>query len=133
MGTDNRKDKRFGIKTMLFVALVSIMAGVAVSARFDITNPTAAQNFWRDSGEGAPPAISRTENFVELSKRLSPAVVNISTTQIIKERPILPFPDFKGPSLDDFFGDEFNRFLNEPQKEFKRQSLGSGFIINKEG
>ncbi|MEK6531491.1 MAG: DegQ family serine endoprotease, partial [Deltaproteobacteria bacterium] len=58
--------------------------------------------------------------------------VNISTTQVIKERPFVPFPEFKGP-FDDFFGDDFNKFFNQPNREFKRQSLGSGFIINKDG
>ena len=126
--------KGFGVKTLILVALISIIAGIAITVRLDITGTSTAQNFWKDSLDVKPAAIARTDNFVDLSKRLSPSVVNISTTQMIKERPIFPFPEFKGPFSDEFFGDDFNKFFNEtPQREMKRQSLGSGFIINKEG
>ncbi|MBI4949915.1 MAG: hypothetical protein HY955_07195, partial [Deltaproteobacteria bacterium] len=133
------KKKGFGFKTILLVAFVSIIAGIAFTARLDLTNQTTAQNFWKepeapvrtvaDAGQGVP------RDFVELAKKLSPMVVNISTTQVMKERPMMPFPEFKGP-FDDFFGgDDFNKFFDnqQPHKEFKRQSLGSGFILNKEG
>jgi serine protease Do len=43
-------------------------------------------------------------------------------------------PNFKGP-FEDFFGDDFlEKFFGDQQQgDFKRQSLGSGFVINKEG
>ncbi|MFQ5354864.1 MAG: M3 family metallopeptidase, partial [Thermodesulfobacteriota bacterium] len=40
-------------------------------------------------------------------------------------------PRFEGP-FQDFFKD-FNQFFDEQPREFKRQMLGSGFILNKEG
>ncbi len=126
-----RDTKGFGIKTLLLVALLSVVAGVALTVRLDITEQTSAQSFWKEAPQGAvePPEIP---SFVKLAKKLSPTVVNISTTQVIKEKPIMPLPEFKGP-FEDFFGDDFFRFFGEPQREFKRQSLGSGFVINKEG
>ncbi|TAN59848.1 DegQ family serine endoprotease [bacterium] len=136
------KKTGFGIKTLIVVAALSVVIGVLITARFDITPQTVAQNFWKDgSGNGIGMPVIKTDNFVELAKKLSPAVVNISTSQIIKERPIFPFPfpEFKGPSGDDQFGDEFDKFFGnnreneQPQRKFKRQSLGSGFIINKDG
>lgn len=127
-----QKKNGFGLKTIILVAFISILFGVAVTARLDIVHPTKAQNFWKESGDGPIVAPNVPANFVDLAKRLSPMVVNISTTQVMKERPMLPFPEFKGP-FDEFFGDDFNKFFNEPHKEFKKQSLGSGFIINKEG
>ncbi|MBI5492349.1 MAG: DegQ family serine endoprotease [Deltaproteobacteria bacterium] len=129
------RKKGFGIKTVALVAFISVLIGIAITARLDITNLTGAQGFWK---EAPPSAAVKTDsslqapNFVELAKRLSPMVVNISTTQVIKERPLVPFPEFKGP-FDEFFGDDFNKFFNEPNREFKRQSLGSGFVINKDG
>lgn len=131
----------YRLKTLLFVAIISIIAGVAVTARFDLTNLTGAQSFWKEPAPGAQgqAAQPKTEaqqfnapNFVDLAKRLSPSVVNISTTQTTKERPLMPFPEFKGP-FDEFFGDDLNKFFTEPNREQKRQSLGSGFIINKDG
>src|SRR3990170_2933952 len=130
------KQKGFGIKTIVVVAVLSVLVGILLTARFDMTNQSGAQNFWRD-GNGVPPGSVPAmvpNNFVDIAKRLSPTVVNISTTQVMKERPMMPFPEFRGP-FEEFFGDDFNKFFNEPRggKELKRQSLGSGFIINKEG
>lgn len=128
------KHKGFGVKTIVVVAVLSVLVGILLTARFDMTNPTGAQNFWKD-GNAQPPGSSPgmvPNNFVDIARKLSPTVVNISTTQVTKERPMMPFPEFKGP-FEEFFGDDFNKFFNEPKREFKRQSLGSGFIINKEG
>lgn len=129
---ENRK-KGYGIKTVFLVALISILAGIAITIRLDLVNTSGAQQFWKEAAPGRQPAFQTPRDFVELAKKLSPLVVNISTTQVLKEKPGVPFPEFKGP-FDDFFGDDPNKFFNEPHnREFKRQSLGSGFIINKDG
>jgi len=128
---DKRK-KGFGFKTVLLVALISILAGVAVTIRLDMANPTGAEQFWKEGSAAKTRSDQTPRNFVELAKNLSPLVVNISTTQVLKQRQTVPFPEFKGP-FDEFFGDDLNKFFNEPHKDLKRQSLGSGFIINKEG
>ncbi|MEK7841530.1 MAG: trypsin-like peptidase domain-containing protein, partial [Deltaproteobacteria bacterium] len=69
-------------------------------------------------------------SFVRLAKELNPVVVNISTTQVVKQKPMVPFPEFRSPFEEE---DEFRPPGEAPEREFKRQSLGSGFIINKEG
>lgn len=128
-----KKKRVFGFKAISLVAFASILAGVFLTARFDLVNPTGAQNFWKDAAGSSHVVMpGAPANFVELAKGLSPTVVNISTTQVIKERPVVPFPEFKGP-FDEFFGDDLDKFFNEPNREMKKQSLGSGFIINKEG
>ncbi len=66
--------------------------------------------------------------FVELAEKLKPGVVNISTTKII--RTATPF--FPGP-MDPFFKEFFEKFFGPIPKEFKEKSLGSGFIIGKDG
>ncbi|CAD7778395.1 Putative serine protease HtrA [Candidatus Methanoperedenaceae archaeon GB50] len=67
-------------------------------------------------------------------KEASKAVVNISTIRVIKG----PGPVFKyffGPfGEEDPFREFFERFFGEiPQPEMKQRSLGSGFIIDKDG
>lgn len=129
----NAAKKAFGFKTIILVAALSVIAGLFIAARLDLTNTTTAGTFWKESNNGRPEAQQPlVSNFVELAKRLSPSVVNISTTQVIKERPHLPFPEFRSP-FDESFDDEFKQFFKEPRREMKRQSLGSGFIINKDG
>jgi serine protease Do len=66
-------------------------------------------------------------------------VVNISTTQVVgglgRGFPGRPFPHPFGPRGErDPFGEFFERYFGgSPQSELRRQSLGSGFIINKDG
>jgi serine protease Do len=70
-------------------------------------------------------------DFTELVEKQGAAVVNISTTQSVKN-PLLP----QVPNLpeDDPFYEFFRRFIPNPgPREFQSQSLGSGFIISQDG
>ena len=70
-------------------------------------------------------------DFTELVEKQGPAVVNISTTQSVRN-PLLP----QVPNLqeDDPFYEFFRRFIPNPgPREFQSQSLGSGFIISADG
>jgi Do/DeqQ family serine protease len=70
----------------------------------------------------------RRSPVVEAVKRVSPAVVNVSTVTIVA-RQTSPFPAFRDPLFDEFFHDFF-----EPRVEqYKQTSLGSGVIIRPDG
>lgn len=70
-------------------------------------------------------------SFADLAERVSPAVVNISTTKRVKVPDSLR--DFGSP-MDEFFGKDFwERFFGPQPRERKERSLGSGFIVSKEG
>jgi len=76
---------------------------------------------------------------VELAKRVKPGVVNISTTKVVKGggrvfRHFSPPPRERDPFRDFFGEDFFDRFFGEiPQKDYVQRSLGSGFIIDRDG
>ena len=73
------------------------------------------------------------QSFADLAEKVQPAVVNISTTSTVTV-PGNPFKHFFGPDDQGPFGDFFKHYFNEtPDKKMKQQSLGSGFIINREG
>jgi serine protease Do len=75
------------------------------------------------------------DTFSNLAESASPAVVNIRTVKTIKGGGRV-FRHFKkGPfGDDDPMKDFFDRFFDEDQKrDFKQRSLGSGFIIDKDG
>jgi len=74
------------------------------------------------------------ETFIKVAENEKPSVVNISTTQIIKRQSQREF-GFRGPFReDDPFREFFEKFFGDiPQGDIKRRSLGSGFIISKEG
>lgn len=80
------------------------------------------------------PALVSLPSFTALVKREGPAVVNISTTQKISVE-ALPFQGFPGVQPDDPFFELFRRFApgDQLQREFRTQSLGSGFIISQDG
>ncbi len=78
-------------------------------------------------------ARSAPDSFADLAEKLLPAVVNISTTQVVEggdgpQMPQLP----PGSPFEDFFKEFLER--NQPQSPNRRQrkatSLGSGFIID---
>jgi serine protease Do len=89
-----------------------------------------------------PPAAAQRppESFAPLAQRLLPAVVNISTTQVLRPRPGRPeLPEIPqvppGSPFEEFFREFFNRNRPEgaPQPPQRRgQSLGSGFIVDAE-
>src|SRR4051812_44447937 len=70
-------------------------------------------------------------DFADLAKKLTPTVVNISTTKsqaprMLRRPPVSPFGN-------DPFEDFFDRFFeNQPRRPFKEKSLGSGFIFSDE-
>lgn len=84
------------------------------------------------------PAFARDmpETFADLVEKLSPAVVNISSTQTIETSVgRSPFPP--GSPFEEFFEEFLNRRgqnneSEEPQQR-RLQSLGSGFIISADG
>ncbi|MBE7637888.1 Do family serine endopeptidase [Sneathiella sp. P13V-1] len=78
--------------------------------------------------KGAP------DSFADLAEKLSPAVVNISTTQIVKNNNRGGgFPQFPpGHPFEDFFKD-FGGRGDKEQKQRKATSLGSGFVIDADG
>ncbi len=74
-------------------------------------------------------------NFTELAKAARPGVVNIRTVRTIKGGGRVfrhyfgePFGNRQNP-FEDFFGQS----PDEPSREYKERSLGSGFIIDSDG
>ena len=74
-------------------------------------------------------AQERPASFADLTEKLMPAVVNISTTTTVVTK-TNPFPNFEFPPGSPF-EDMFKEF-GTPQKR-KSSALGSGFIIDKKG
>ncbi len=95
---------------------------------------------------GGAPALADTktagdvamvpESFSSLAEAVSPAVVNIRTEKTIQGggRVFQHFKQQNPFGNNDRFNDFFEKFFGEqPQKDYKQRSLGSGFIIDKDG
>jgi serine protease Do len=146
MGIGNEKigpaSRKFGVGMLVFVAIIALMGGILIASSLEVrpaakaTDPLGTKKVSLVSN----PSSSLTSNiFVELTKRVKPGVVNISTTKVIKGGGRV-FRHFSPPSRErdpfrDFFGEDFfERFFGDaPQREYIQRSLGSGFIIDHEG
>lgn len=89
---------------------------------------------WSSCAQAGPYKYNAPPSLAPLVEGVKDSVVNISTTQVVKGRPLEPFFGPNSP-FKDFFGEEFYKrfFGQDNQKEFKTHSLGSGFVIDQEG
>jgi serine protease Do len=133
----------------LAVVTTAVAATVSIAVLFG--SPAHAIRFWGDEPAPTPtvapapanPAagvpVIAVPNFVDLAARVSPEVVNISTTSEA-EGPADPRHfgggGGGGQGQDPFhdFWEPFERFFGPmPRRQFRQRSLGSGFIINRNG
>ncbi len=115
--------------------LVGCTLGIGILIGTIIPGHTLATRAQASSGAALltiPEPVTLSNVFSSISKNLEPAVVNISTTQVI-ERP----KGEKNP--DDFdggtpFSNFFDRFFNSPDNApDAEKSLGSGVIVDRKG
>ena len=131
----------------LFVALalvVGILIGTVVSGH------TAAMKTMTFAGKGATPlplpdAIPSSNSFASIVNRVEPAVVNISTTQVLEKRQAMrkrhASPNEQGQGQgqgqgDDPMQDFFDRFFDgrgQDAPPAAERSLGSGVIVDRKG
>ncbi|MBT9174914.1 MAG: Periplasmic pH-dependent serine endoprotease DegQ [candidate division WS2 bacterium] len=76
-------------------------------------------------------ALSLQDAFVQVVKKIEPAVVSISTTRIVEVR----HPFFDDKYFREFFGDFFDRFHDRGPRgrKYEQRGLGSGIIIDPVG
>lgn len=121
------------IASFLSVAMASMIVGAVVSTQ--VQRPQAAQARQPDAESAAAPvtrtskgeqAVITLDTFKDVARMTTKGVVNISTSKIVKRGASDPFREF--------FGDDFMEKFFGPQRGSERQtSLGSGFVIDKEG
>jgi serine protease Do len=118
---------------VVVLVLAAVAAGIVLSAGFNFS--PIARALWGDKEKPAVvPAAAGLRmvpvDIPQLFKEVSPAVVNISTTQVVKfNRPRMRNPF--GPQ--DPFEEFFNNYFGRMPREQKRKSLGSGFIVSPDG
>jgi len=99
--------RKIGIKELVIVALTLSLLGYVAGERLDLFSKSAVI-----SSDKAFAATEELPIFVALANKLSPAVVNISTSHTVETPQLFPGP-YRRP--------------------FSQRSLGSGFIIDPDG
>jgi serine protease Do len=117
------------IMTRFRIILVSLATVTALAACKKEEQPLFSESNRQGTAEApvkdVPKDILATQQaFTSLVKGVTPAVVNIST--VSKKKLVEPFFEIS-PFFDDFFGG-----MQRPRYR-RENSLGSGFIINKDG
>jgi serine protease Do len=105
---------------------IGVMIGTLIPGHAQAMHPQAANGA---ALLAIPDPITLSNGFSVISKRVEPAVVNISTTQVI-EKP----KTGHNPHRNDPFQDFFDRFFDSPDDSpDAERSLGSGVIVDKKG
>ena len=120
------------------LTVILCVLGLAIGVGVLVSQSSGARDapFWTETPPTQVPLV-QVPNFADMAEHLKPSVVNMSTTQVVKGQrrtmPRMPFPSPFGEH--DPFEEFFERFFggDNPQREFRGRSLGSGFIINREG
>ena len=99
--------------------LLLVVVALVPRLGFPTTAPTP---LWSDRSLPVAPAPVLAPNWVELAKRLKPAVVNVSTKRVEAGMPEV--------GRDDPFQQYSRRFFDQRRTV---RSLGSGFVINASG
>jgi len=131
-------------RTALLI-IAGFVAGVVATAALQQETRVEAISFWGEKPAAQPTPttaakataqvpLSGLPDFTALSEKLSPAVVNVSTTSQAEANPHMEGGPFGGPGNPHEFWEPFERFFGPmPPRRFKQRSLGSGFIISREG
>ena len=127
--------KRIGMKGLVIVALVSLLVGLGVSGSLGWLSSGPAVDLWGETGSPeirtVAPQPQGLPDFISLAKKLTPVVVNISTTQVSEGSRSFASPFGQEDPFSDFWRKYFGGPL--PRTPFRQKSLGSGFIIDRDG
>ena len=117
----DRRSLRAGAIAGVFL-LIGIVAGIL------LTVSTGGVG----EAQSATPVGASSNGFPSVAKATMPAVVNISTTRVVKRQGSTKSPFMDDPVFRHFFGDEFSRQFQVP-RERRENSLGSGVIVSSDG
>src|SRR5689334_19975468 len=124
-----------GLILAVLLLTCGFAAGVVLTGRMHLADEAGAQNVPAAPAPAAAPGViapapaaatGSLPDFTRIAERTVPAVVNVSSQQVVR-RPNSPFAN--DPFFQSFFGDGFD-FGSRRSVE---NSLGSGVVISPDG
>ena len=124
-----RNRKILAMMLVMLTLSIGILIGTLVSGRVSATRPILASG---GTPLALPSPVAMSHAFGGIVKRDEPAIVNISTTQVINRGST---SKQNGGTGADAFQDFFNRFFDAPPSTGAQaeRSLGSGMLVDKKG
>ncbi len=127
-------NKKVGMKGLSMVGITALLVGLGVSGSLDLLSRGRAVDGMQEPGKLESRQATESHglpDFASLAKKLTPVVVNISTTQVsgAGQGFVSPFGE------EDPFGEFWRRFFGGPlpRGPYRQKSLGSGFIVDQDG
>ena len=115
----------FQLKSWPFVVAVLFIGGAALAV-LGSRSGAAGPSLW----SGTPPTLASGQTqWVAVAKADTAAVVNISTTQVVKN----PMASDNPENPNDPFQEFFRQFMGNMPRTYRTHSLGSGFIVRPDG
>lgn len=125
---------RFGITVISILAAIVVgIFIVVIVPQSGNTSTMASKVPLKIDKDPAPVNLAEFKNgYASVVDPALPAVVNISSTKMVKQQNNIPGFAFNDPFFRQFFGGQFDRQQAAPQTE-REYSLGSGVILNPDG
>jgi serine protease Do len=136
---------RLKSKVSLRIGTAALLVAVVLVAGGLFGWLVAAKGQWSPFGAGhiAPMYIARNgarigdkvsflDGFTPVLKNVTPAVVNISSSKVVRNPQQNLSPFLNDPFFRQFFGDQFGKQFNIPREQLQR-SLGSGVLVSPDG
>lgn len=130
-GPISHRSKKLAIVSILALAAGGFLGSWATSANGRSADASPAVTFTVAADRAAEPVLPNA-GFAPVVKQALPAVVNISTSKIIKVSNDDENPFLNDPQLRQFFGPNSGRQFKQPEQQ-REHALGSGVIVNKDG
>src|SRR2546427_3320427 len=122
--------RTFRTPTWLAATVLALALAVGGVTGSIVQSSTQQPNYTVTSGNRTH--VGLDQGFSPVVKSAAPAIVNISSSKVVKAPEIGPDSPLNDPFLKRFFGEEFMRQFRVP-KERREHSLGSGVIVNSAG
>ncbi len=126
--------KRVPIPRWVVIVLLSLAVGVgAIGGSMAASRAGQKVSILMATDAAQPPArVSFEAGFAPVVKKDLPAVVNVSSSKVVKSPQGASSPFSSDPFFRNFFGDNFSQQFNVPQEQ-REHSLGSGVIVSPDG
>ena len=129
-----RSQFRIGIITAIAAAIVLLGAGIITGSVVTAKTTKKIPIFLASEPTGAGSQVDFKDGFEPVVKAAVPAVVNVSSSRIIrKPGSNVPSPFLSNPFFQNFFGSMFPKEFRTPPSLEREFALGSGVIVNANG
>src|SRR5579863_2178672 len=133
----NSRTKR--ILSTIAIVIASVAFGIIISADSGLMQKSNAQPAGAIQTSSGPVTSVTIPSFADIAARVAPAVVSITSTEVVKTSALQEHPGFNIDPFEFFFPSPNGAQRGRPapdqqqQEEHAQVSGGSGFIISPDG